>query len=121
MQAPAETNNQPPADEYKPVLVLTICTKEGVHFHDTPTSLFDVMLSDYVNRNGPVSLRALPAIARNVAIGLLEILDDGGLYDVAECLLDADGDYMVVDTGEGFVTYCVENGMTLKAVPSSLN
>ncbi|MCP3017463.1 hypothetical protein [Cupriavidus basilensis] len=122
MQAPEQTNNQPPADADKPVLVLEICTKEGVHFHGGFVPLHIVVLADYVKRNGPIDRSALPLVTQTLREEMLEALDEGGgLLEIADKLLGNDGDYMVVDTGEGIAVYAVENGDIFKSMPSTAN
>lgn len=122
MQAPIETNNPPLTDDDKPFLVLEICTKEGVHFHSGAAPLHLVVLADYIKRNGPIHASAMPLITQTLREEILEALDEGGgLLEVADRLLCDDGDYMVVDTGEGIAVYAVENGDIFKSMPSTAN
>ncbi len=122
MQAPIETNNQPPADDDKPILVLEICTKEGVHFHGGFVPLHMVVLADYIKRNGPLHASAMTLVIQTLREEMLEALDEGGgLLEIADKLLGNDGDYMVVDTGEGISVYAVENGDIFKSMPSTAN
>lgn len=108
-------------DDGKVVMVLEIHTKRGVHFTDAPRPLEQVILSDYIKREGPIGADELPVIRGMLAHDTHEMLDDSGFRGVMDSLLYDDGDYIVVDAGEGVQTYCLENDCVFLAGADSVN
>lgn len=108
-------------DDNTPVMVVEICTTRGVHFHDAPRLLEDVILADYIKRNGPIPASMLKDVQDDLATETIDILEGEGFMMVMDRLLYDDGDYIVVDAGEGMTVYCLENDTVYKAAPSDLN
>lgn len=122
MQAPdISPTGEQDEDDGKVVMVLEICTERGVHFNDAPRRLEDVILADYISREGPIAASEREAIREMLAYDTQETLEDRGFLGVMDSLLYDDGDYIVVDAGEGVATYCLENDIIFKSGPDAAN
>ncbi|WP_454735445.1 hypothetical protein [Cupriavidus necator] len=122
MQAPEQVAaSRPDEDDNTPVIVVEICTARGVHFHDAPRPLECVILADYIKRNGSIPASMLQDVQSDLATETIDILEDEGLLMVMDRLLYDDGDYLVLDAGEGPITFCLENDTVYQATPRDLN
>ena len=123
MQAPDIAWADPGSDDDdgKVVMVVEIHTKRGVHFDDVPRRLEAVILADYIKREGAIPPDELEEVEEMLAYDAHEALDEGGFLKLMDPLLYDDGDYIVVDAGEGMMTYCLENDSVFLAGPATLN
>lgn len=122
MQAPdiAPTGDQD-QDDGKVVMVLEIRTQRGLDLTDEPRRLEDVILADYIKREGPLGASDIKVVREMLAHDAHEALDEAGFIEVMAGWLYDDGDCVVVDAGEGPMTYFQENGAVFLATPESAN